>query len=468
MKERLLERMNIKGVGQKLKNCFWKKSVENLFLVIALFGGIAMACINPPFQECDGWEHFLRVVDVSYGNVLSPIAELNHGDGVIVVPETWKEIDYRIVAPGSKEGGALVQELKNLEVSSETIEHKFDGGIMSLFYYPQALGFFMGRLFGMSMYGCILFSRIVNLLVFLALAWYAIRITPVFKNIMAVIALFPMTIYQAASQSPDAMLNGLCFLFISLCFYYAYGEREHLDWKDALKISSVLALVFLCKYVYVCLGLLVFLIPYKKFGDKKSYGKAFAIALIPLVILGMVALTTAGSVVASSQANAEGVSQASYVMQHPKFLAWVLINTFNVKFQDYMLWLNTLGSLNYSLGPLIYIVPMFAMFVGALDVNNACIAIKRKDRILCLVSFLLVSLGIVLGIYIGDGRINPIGTDVVQGVQGRYFIAILPVLFAGISMKKIENKNKHFTGIVLGGMAVMLLYSAFVLKMHCY
>lgn len=460
--------MDIKGIGQKLKECFWKRSVENLFLVIALCGGIAMACVNPPFQECDGWEHFLRVVDVSYGNVLSPIAELNHGDGVIIAPESLEDIDYRIVEPGSQDGGALVQELKDLEVSSQTIEYKFDGGIMSFFYYPQALGFFLGRLFGMSMYSCILFSRIVNLLGFLALAWYAIRITPVFKNVIAVIALFPMTIYQAASQSPDALLNGLCFLFIALCFSYAYGEKKQLSWKDALKLGSVLALVFLCKYVYVCLGLLVFLIPYKKFGDKKAYGKAFAIALIPLIILGIVALSTAGSVVAASQADAEGVSQVSYLMEHPKFFVWVLINTFNVKFQDYMLWLNTLGSLNYSLGPLIYIVPMFAIFVGALDVNPACGAIRRKDRILCIISFLLVSLGIVIGIYIGDGRINPVGTDVVQGVQGRYFIAALPVFFAGISMKSIENKNRYFTRIALGGMAVMLLYSVFALKMHCY
>lgn len=460
--------MEMKHIGQKLKSCFWKKSVENLFLVIALCGGIAMAVINPPFQECDGWEHFLRVVDVSYGNLLSPVVKLNHGDGVIVVPKTLREIDYRIVAPGSREGGSLVRELKELEASGPAVERNFDGGIMSLFYYPQALGFFLGRISGMSMYGCILFSRIVNLLAFLALAWSAIRITPVFKNILAVIALFPMTIYQAASQSPDALLNGLCFFFIALCFYYAYGEKEHLDWRDGLKIGTVLALVFLCKYVYVCLGLLVFLIPAKKFGNKKQYGKAFGIALIPLVLLGIVALATAGSVVASSQANAEGVSQVSYLLQHPKFFVWVLVNTFNVKFQDYMLWMNTLGSLNYSLGPLIYIVPMFAVFAGALDVNGACAAIKRKDRVLCIVSFLLVSLGVVLGIYIGDGRINPIGTDVVQGVQGRYFIAVLPALFAGVSLKNIENKNKHFTGILLGGMAVMLLYSVFVVNMYCY
>lgn len=455
-------------MGYRLKSCFWRKSAENLFLVIALCGGIAMACINPPFQECDGWEHFLRVVDVSYGNLLSPIVKLNHGDGVIVVPKTLREVDYRIVDPGSGDGGNLVQELKELDVSGPTVEWKFDGGTMSLFYYPQALGFFLGRIFGMSMYGCILFSRIINLLAFLALAWSAIRITPVFKNIMSVIALFPMTIYQAASQSPDALLNGLCFFFIALCFYYAYGEKEHLDWKDGLKIGIVLSLVFLCKYVYVCLGLLVFLIPVKKFGDKKQYGKAFGIALIPLVILGILALTTAGSVVASSQANADGVSQISYLMQHPKFFVWVLINTFNVKFQDYMLWMNTLGSLNYSLGPLVYLVPMFAVFAGALDVNGSCGAIKRKDRILCIVSFLMVSLGVVLGIYIGDGRVNSVGDNVVQGVQGRYFIAVLPALFAGISLKNIENKNKHFTEILMGGMTVMLLYSVLVLKIHCY
>ena len=57
-----------------------------------------------------------------------------------------------------------------------------------------------------------------------------------------------------------------------------------------------------------------------------------------------------------------------------------------------MLWLNTLGNLNYQLGPLIYLVPMYAVYVGALDRNDACERIRKRDQWLCFVVFLLTCL----------------------------------------------------------------------------
>ena len=84
---------------------------------------------------------------------------------------------------------------------------------------------------------------------------------------------------------------GLCFLFIALCMNYAYS-KETLKTKHVMILGVILALLCLCKYVYVCLGILVFIIPMKKFEDKKSYWKAFFAALIPIVIiLGLMALS---------------------------------------------------------------------------------------------------------------------------------------------------------------------------------
>lgn len=463
-----MNQIEIKSIAKDFWSRLRKNSAANLFLMIALCTGIAMACINPPFQECDGWLHYLRAMDVSYGNLLSPVASVSHDSGVMTAPENLNEIGYYIMEPGTGEGGEFIEHLKEVKLSKNVTEMEFGEGTVSLFYYPQALGLFLGRLFGMSVYGSVVLSRIINLLLFLALAYAAVRITPVLKNTFAVVGLFPMTVYQAASDSPDAMLNGLCFLFIALCCYYAYGEKEHLGWKDVLKLGVVLALIFLCKYVYVCLGLLVFLIPMKKFGSKKEYWKCFVIALLPLVIVGGIAVLSASSAVSSGQASGGGMTQTQYLMEHPKFIIQVLLTTFAVKFNDYMLWLNMLGSLNYSLGPLIYIVPMFAVFAACLDSNDACDRITLKDKFVCFVAFLIVCVGIVMGIYIGDGRINEVGALVVQGVQGRYFIAVLPVFFVAISQKGVQNRVKYFTAKTVGGMGVLLLCSVFILYMKCF
>ena len=180
-------------------------SIENLFFALALLFGLMMSFIGTPFQECDGWDHFLRAVDVSYGNVLSPVATLNHSGGKLEIPENFSEINYHITEPGSGEGSAYKSYLKSFAPSKKSTTINFNGGIMSVFYYPQAVGFLLGRLFGASVFGCVVLGRIFNLLAFLILAYIGIRISPVLKNSMIAIALFPMTIYQAASFSPDAL-----------------------------------------------------------------------------------------------------------------------------------------------------------------------------------------------------------------------------------------------------------------------
>ena len=455
-------------------------SIENFFLIFALLFGMAMAIVGTPLQECDGWSHFVRAVDVSYGNVIAPIKSLNHDGGVAVVPDNFAALSYRLTEPGTDEGREYTTYLKTIKFSKNKTTMSFGEGIMSLFYYPQALGLFVGRLLNLSFYGCILLGRLFNLLCFVWLSYKAISITPILKNSMVVIALFPMTIYQAASFSPDALLNGLCFLFIALCFYYAYGVKEKIGYKDALLLGFVLALIFLCKYVYVFLGLLVFLIPMHKFGDKKDYFKKFMTALIPLLLLGIIAVSAAISALSSTSpapsevikevsapAVSTGMSTLDFLFASPLNVFKILFHTFTDKFSDYVLWLNVLGSLNYPLGPLIYIVPMFALYVFGSEVYMTGEEVKVKDKVLCGVAFFLISICVILGIYIGDTRINFAGEYVVQGVQGRYFIAALPTLAFVLVPRSRHGESKIFNYILLGVEFVILCIAIYFLRANC-
>ena len=450
-------------------------SLENLFLVMALLFGSVIAFMCTPFQECDGWEHFLRAVDVSYGNLFSPVATINHGSGQIIVPEDIDEVSFRLVEPASGEGTAYSDYLKANKPSKNSRGMTFNGGVMSPFYYPQALGFLLGRILGVSWFACVALGRLFNLIAYAILAYLAIKITPVLKNTMITIALFPMTVYQAASFSPDALLNGLCFLFIALCFYYAYGKKEELGIKEPLTLGCILALIFLCKYVYVFLGLLVFIIPKKKFGDNKQYFKKFMIALILILILGIIAVKTATAVISSGSAAAVAdtaqvkatMSPLQFLTSNPLNIFKVLFYTFCYKFSDYLLWLDTLGSLNYPLGPLIYIVPMFTLYVLGSECMSAENEIRLRDKFIALFAFAMVAVAVVLGIYIGDTRINFAGNYIVQGVQGRYFIAALPACALFFAPRGRTGKKWYSDYLLLLGDFFILCLAIYFLNGNC-
>lgn len=443
-------------------------NVQMMFLVLGIIGGIAMAVMNPPGQECDGWDHFLRATDVSYGNVLRPFADVAHKDGVIRVPENINDFDFGLVQPNSSYGTVYVKNLQEQSFAKDTILMKYDGGVTSISYYPQAVGIFLGRLFGLSMYGVFLMARLFNLAVYMVIVYFAIKIIPIYKQLMAVVAIMPMMMYQAASCSPDALLNALCFLFSALCIRYALEEEKKLNWKNAIALSAILLVIFVMKYVYICIGLLVFLIPMKRFGEKKDYWKAFGIAMIPLVLIGGYLLLHMFGSVSTLQATTDGISQTQYLKQHPLMLPKVIVATIVQQFDYFMGNVNTLGWLKYPLGALLYIVPCFVVGVACVNTNEMSKKLTRVQKIICVCAGGLCILAVFVGLYIGDGVNNAVGTPVVHGFQGRYILPVLPLLFIGTGSKKIENKIERFSEKAVGGMGLMTAYAVIQLVSYCY
>ena len=452
-----------------LGNKKYKLTAEKNFLILALAGGIAMAVINPAVQVCDGWDHYLRSVDVSYGNILAPLVTLNHEDGVLELPANYGAFQYRVIDANSGVGNDYNENLKQLHYTEETILLPYESSFISLFYYPQAIGLFIGRVLGLSVYWQIIIARILNFLAYCGLTYLAIKKAPLLKNVFLLLGLMPITICQAASCSPDAILTGSCFLFTALCFSYAYEEERELNVKDTLFLGVLLSIIFVCKYIYVCLGLLVFLIPKKRFANKKTYWKAFFIALIPLAIAVLVIVKPVlFSTVSQAQAAAGDYTQMQFIMDNPLAFAKVFIKSILNNTNAYMGWLSTIGSMNYPLGPLLSVMPCIIACVGVLDTNDCVKRIKVSHRMLCAAAFMLSTFAMFLGLYVGDGRINPVGSSIVLGVQGRYFIPILVPAFAVLLSNKLENKIQQFSEKVAGLSGVILLYALIMVARYCY
>lgn len=69
--------------------------IENYFLMLAMTFGLLFAFVNPPVQECDGFTHLIRSMDVSYGNVLAPFKDITHESKEVILPENFFEAQWR-------------------------------------------------------------------------------------------------------------------------------------------------------------------------------------------------------------------------------------------------------------------------------------------------------------------------------------------------------------------------------------
>ncbi len=96
-----------------------------------------------------------------------------------------------------------------------------------LLLLPQALTL---RLLGLKLhwpalpvyYAC----RIVGLLCYLLLGWFAVRMLPFGKWLLAVLIVSPMAVFQAATISADTISNGIGFLFVAATLALAQKMRS--------------------------------------------------------------------------------------------------------------------------------------------------------------------------------------------------------------------------------------------------
>lgn len=449
----------------------WEKP-ENMVLILTAVMGISMAVINPAFQECDGPSHFYRSMDVSYGNLFGSFGNFTHEAGEIYVPENVQEIAYRQVSPGSGGGNAYLEYLKTHKFSKNKVRMIYYENVTSVVYWPQGLGIFIGRTLNFSMYGVILMGRICNLLAYMGLAYAAVRLMPFYKNLLAMLAVMPLSVYQASSLSQDAVLNGVGFLFITLCCYYAFDEKVKLNWKKTLLLSVFLFILLLSKGVYVCMGLLVFLIPKDKFDSTKDYWKSFVIGILLLIILGGIVILRVSSGINSLQAGVgdggDTITQMQYLKTHPSMVVKVILSTILTNLNAYLMQLNILGSLNYPLTLFLVMEPCFLLGVGLLDGQEVRGRIKVKHRIIMLLAFAITFAAILMGLYIYDGIANPVGGMVIGGIQGRYFVLMLILPFLAFGSAHVKQNISHFTVKCSGIMGVMLLYAVFMLVNNCY
>ena len=172
-----------------------------------------------------------------------------------------------------------------------------------LLYLVSGAAVFVAYLFHLGFTPALALGRLANLLLFAALASFAVRVAPFGKRIFAAVALLPMTLHLAASFSRDAPLLGLCFAFTALLLDAAFGP----DTGKALAPGRLALLlgtgVLLApgKVVYLPLAALLLLVPAVRLGRHAKGKKVLYLTACVVLALVLNSGTLEGTVGSSAQ-----------------------------------------------------------------------------------------------------------------------------------------------------------------------
>jgi uncharacterized membrane protein len=295
------------------------------------------------------------------------------------------------------------------------------------FHFPAMVVFYLCRLAGLFSYGM--------------LAWLGIRLIPWGKWILAILALSPMAVFQAATVSADSISNGIGFFFVGCVL--AIANKKDIAWKDFGYLAVSISILFLAKLNLIFLGLLPLLIlSPKKFRIKNGYFYLLAVTLIlgGIEVLGW-------NIYANSQfqigaGEASPIDQIRFIFAHPiQFIATLFKHSFGKFWEYYTEWAGVYGHNYWQVPKFTYIFFPLGLF-AALFSNHSDHNISPKNR-LSLILVALLGLGAsIIPFYL---LLTPIGATHIYGVQGRYFVPILPsffLAFAGLSKTKYQVFQK--------------------------
>lgn len=417
---------------------------HNLFLVLSLVFGLPLCFINPPLQVPDEFAHFARAYQFADGNLFS-IHNKELGTGLSSVggelPLTMLELDATY-APLSNENSAPLKFSQLSESLKEPLnkqDSKF-ASISAFNYSPvpyagSIMASFIGQQVNMAPLLMLYIGRIFNLLIAIALIYFAIKQTPRFKWIFLLVALMPMTLFQLASLSADSIGMGVAFLTIGITFKYAFStEVKRIGWKQIAIMIALFAGMALWKQAYAPFALLYFLIPQSKIGDWKKY---FGIGALVIVcsLLPMLIWSLANASIINAATTP--VNQFSSIFSNPLGFAKMFFLTYYSQsgLGYFLQTIGVLGWLNIPISFLFHTLPYFVIILLAALFENKRTAFSNSNKLI----LFLTSAGVVgllsLSLYL---IWTPAGNTIIDGLQGRYFIPILILLIGILSTKRIS------------------------------
>jgi uncharacterized membrane protein len=460
-------------------------SLPGIFVAFSLVFGSAMMILTPPFQVPDEPTHFLRAYQISQGQwtptwhnnvgfgvmpisinqIFQPFLDLRHGK----TTTSWGIILRTLHIPLQSEKSGVYAIISSSSYSP-------------MVFLPQAAGIAFGRIMDWPPLVLMYLGRLANLLVWISLGYAALRIAPNFARPLMLLMLMPMSLFQAASNSPDALTNGLAFLVTAIAFRFISPEDSAdpspIGWRWlAIFIFSAAALS-LTKAAYLALAGLILLVPPFRIGGYGKYaGVLLLIAAASVIPLLLWARQTPGldMVTYSGPDHVSARDQVQFLESHPAALAEIPFFTFNR--QSWFIafsFVGRLGWLNIQLSPVFVLVYMILLvFACRPGMDEPALPFPR--RMIWVMPLVLA--GAVGGVLLLNHLYwTPVGTLGVVGLQGRYFIPIAPavLLFLSGIWRALPTefralKSQNYRNAVAAAIALIsCVYALTVLYLHFF
>lgn len=423
--------------------------------------GLAYLALTPPFQVPDEPNHFLRAFQISQGSIRGVRQHDRTGGFLPITVIQYVAFFYQHssrpkILTSYEEWRQNIRESCPLTASrlSEQAFVNFSNTVhySPIPYLPQALGINLAKVLTRNTPEALYLSRFLTLLASVALLGAAFRLLAFSVRLrltLFLLATLPMSLFLLASTSADALTISLALVTAALCI------RLTQYWNDHLFIWLLIAAVLLscCKTLYLLIPLAG--LPAVWLAPRQRHLKVGAAALLVgaafLPGLAWTALTTSWTVSIRPDRFDFPLLQLHYVLEEPLTVMLVFFSALKKEFMG--LWWNLIGVLGwldtFLPQPVYKFYPLLLTLTAVTGISS-----QEQERrstwragLFAASLFLASTFLLLLTAYLAW---NPVRAPYVKGLQGRYFLPLVPLLLFWLppifSLK--EKRYRIFSSVV--------------------
>jgi len=413
---------------------FSHEGTPRLFVLAGVLLGLPYALFVGPLHVPDETGHFYRAYQTSQG-----FCKGTPGIGLALDIRQQDRVPWLDLPPGTT-GKDMVSLIDSPQGGIYDVVAMFSA--VNLYscagYVPSGAALWSGRIFGASPLVLMYLGRLANLGIYIILVYLALRLLPDWRAPMAVLALMPMALQQAASLSIDSVTIALSLLLSAYILMLAFDpDVPHLASRHHFFLALGLVLVALCK-ASVGLVLLTLLIPSAKFSRARSRWMAIT-TYIALAGGTMVIWQYANGSNGEIYTTLKGVvgihvgDNLLLILHHPfDFFGAVVRTLIAIRWDLLQEFVGKLGWLDIRLPG--WVIVGYSVVLVLAAAAGRRIPLSWSQRVLLIAVFALNILAtfVIVGATWNVFAANvPIGREMIAGIQGRYLIPFaFPLLMA--------------------------------------
>jgi uncharacterized membrane protein len=432
-----------KGNPIRAALCQLMRPAVAFVLLSGFFGSLAVIA-TPPLRGPDEAAHFLRAYGISRGEIIPSEVDEKGRKGIWLPGrlhrgfELFESSRYKIGDANFSYRDVFLEyrhghDQSTVERSPVFVLYSGSEGYSPVPYIPYVMAALVARATNLDFLGTLYLMRFSGLAVLTAVAAMAVAMMPYLRWAFVCIAMLPAALYARSVISADGTALASAMMVAALCVRSA----RRADAPPVLEQAAWMTICVLSKPPQIAFTLLATI--RRPFRELMADWRALAMIVLPGCIIALSWFYMTGSDVAAwRMSEPRGVPmeqfevtwKLAFMLEHPLHFPKVALANFEYSFDLWQQLIGVLGWLDTPLQPWVYPALSGMLVVCFLEPTEAGRSIRLRTAIIAVLTLVCYWLALSLIFFLVW---TPIDSHYVSGLQGRYFIVVLPLLAIAIA-----------------------------------